>query len=62
MFEQIRARWRPISTALVAVMLLGTGAYAARSYLGGDCCAQGASCCKPGAACCKGGGAHASVR
>lgn len=61
MFAQIRTKLRPF-TALLAFALLGSGAYAARTYLDGDCCSQGAACCKPGAACCKSGGAHGGAR
>lgn len=57
----IRANWSRVSTGLLLVTVLGTGAVAAKGYFAGDCCAPGAACCKPGAACCH-GGAHVALR
>jgi hypothetical protein len=52
MLTFLRARWRQVSTGILAVALLGAGGSQAYRALRGDCCAPGAPCCYPGSPCC----------
>lgn len=54
MLNKLRANWRTVSTGLVVMAVLGSGAAVAKRAFAGDCCYPGAACCKPGSPCCQG--------